>query len=280
MTSPIKKCLLCGPKNLTDYTLLYKTDQCEVHKCMHCGLVYNSRTFGQRQNGEDAMWDGDVELRIYNRGDVKDAFQAEFKKRLKDIKAYLPKGCILDIGCGLGLFLNLARQEGWDTYGVDTCLKTVQLARNELDLKVCHSAVENVDFPDDFFDVATMWDVIEHVPDPLATLGHVNRMLKKGGLFLIKTPNEDSFFKKAAWILHRLSGGLIRFHIKYLYHSSHLYSFSPHTLEMLLELCGFKVIRISTEETDYRFARAQVLAHYSEFHVVKSAEKGAGRCIS
>ncbi len=156
--------------------------------------------------------------------------------RLKTIKQFSKKGRILDVGCAYGFFLEVAEEEGWEGYGVEISEYAARYAKEELGLKVSLGELKEVRYPSEYFEVVTLWDVIEHLPDPLGELKEINRILRKGGIVALSTPAIDSLFAK-------LSGKRwIGFQCPW----EHIYYFSRSTISKLLEKAGFEVVRIGT----------------------------------
>jgi SAM-dependent methyltransferase len=118
----------------------------------------------------------------------------------------------------------LRNQSNWDVYGVEVDAESVDFARRKLGLDVYHGTVDEPHFPDDYFDVVTMWDVIEHLHDPFETLLEIRRILKPGGKLIISTPNAYSW---DATLFGRYWIGLD--------FPRHLYVFSSITLGRLLK---------------------------------------------
>lgn len=100
-------------------------------------------------------------------------------------------GRLLDVGCGNGGFLALARQAGWDVEGLDFDAGAVLAARSR-GLMVHEGGIDVLDGRDACFDVITLCHVIEHVPDPCAMLRRLHALLKPGGMLWLDTPNLDS----------------------------------------------------------------------------------------
>nr|WP_317630648.1 class I SAM-dependent methyltransferase [uncultured Flavobacterium sp.] len=101
-------------------------------------------------------------------------------------------GRVLDIGCGTGDFLSVAKSVGWQTVGFEPNEKARNLALNKnVEL------IENTsDLPDASFDVITMWHVLEHVPDVQAQIAELKRLVKDDGIIIIAVPNFKSFDAK------------------------------------------------------------------------------------
>jgi len=142
------------------------------------------------------------------------------------------KGKLLDIGCGYGFFLDLARQSGWSVYGIEPCAHARAYAASK-SIKVDSDNLFVRAYKDEMFDVVTLFYVLEHLPDPLRYLKEVVRILKPGGLVLIRVPHTTPIvnFLKILRIPNKLYDV-----------PSHLSDFSPHTLAYVLKKTGFNQI--------------------------------------
>lgn len=96
----------------------------------------------------------------------------------------------LEIGCGPGVMLKQLKEKGIAVKGIDTNEKYVIWARNELGLDANETCGEKLEFPDNSFDVILSFDVFEHIPDSELHLREVKRVLKKGGHYVLQTPNK------------------------------------------------------------------------------------------
>jgi 2-polyprenyl-3-methyl-5-hydroxy-6-metoxy-1,4-benzoquinol methylase len=156
---------------------------------------------------------------------------ATFRKGLKLVESYCPeRGRLLDVGCACGFFVKAAQDAGWQAEGVELSQWSADYGRDKLGVKIFPGLLSEAKFPDNSFDAITVWDVLEHVPDPISELNEIYRILKPGGLLLINYPNTGS-------LLTRLAGRNWWFYL-----SVHLYYFTPRTISRLLEKAGFKVI--------------------------------------
>ena len=100
-------------------------------------------------------------------------------------------GRLLDVGCGDGSFLSLARSCGWDVIGLDPDPEAATNAAKQ-GLTVYEGGIEYFDGKTELFDVITMCHVIEHVHDPVNVLKICHSLLKPGGQLWLETPNIDS----------------------------------------------------------------------------------------
>lgn len=155
-------------------------------------------------------------------------------KRLRAIERHQSSGLLLDVGCGSGDFLNqVYRSDHWDAVGIEPSSKAYMIARDRLPFEIFHGSLEEFDPFPNTFDVVTLWNVLEHLPNPVDDLRHISQMLKVGGLLVISIPNLGSpgagFFKTRwlGWDLPR-----------------HLYFFQRDLLVDVLDTLGLRVISV------------------------------------
>jgi 2-polyprenyl-3-methyl-5-hydroxy-6-metoxy-1,4-benzoquinol methylase len=111
------------------------------------------------------------------------------KNKLKLINSQSPKGRILDIGAGVGDFLMVCENDGWQTIGIEPSDKAKSIARNK-----GVSFVENLsELESNSFDIITMWHVLEHVPDLDNQIKELKRLIKPLGIIIIAVPNFKSY---------------------------------------------------------------------------------------
>ncbi len=115
------------------------------------------------------------------------------KNKLNLINSLQPtKGKILDIGAGTGEFLSVAKNNGWQTIGVEPSERAKSIAINKgISFVSATSELENHSF-----DVISMWHVLEHVPDLDSQIKELKRLLKPSGTLIIAVPNFKSFDAK------------------------------------------------------------------------------------
>ena len=142
-------------------------------------------------------------------------------------------GSLLDIGCGSGVLLQAFHSAGWEVQGIEANLASCQQGR-DLGLNITNGF-----FPKGFkseaqFDVISMFDVLEHLEDPLGFLGHVILRLKPGGLIVIQVPNFNS-------LLIRLEGPKSSN-----YNHGHWSHFTPDSISFLAKAIGCSCIELET----------------------------------
>jgi SAM-dependent methyltransferase len=158
-----------------------------------------------------------------------------FRKRMVWIKTYAGwGGRLLDVGCAAGFFLQVAKERGWQVQGVEPAAYVADYAQNQLGLEVFKGTLEEAQFPEESYEVVTIWDALEHMPDPHKTLTQVHHLLKPEGLLVLSTHNIDS------WLAKMMGVRWYQFGLQL-----HLYYFSPGTLTQILRDTGFCVINIT-----------------------------------
>jgi SAM-dependent methyltransferase len=158
-------------------------------------------------------------------------------------RAMLPrgfKGRLLDIGCGLGFFINGIRQSsGWEVYGVEFSPEAVAFARAKLNLQVVEATTGTMSFPDGFFDFVHVNNVLEHVRNPLALVQECRRLLRAGGNFYLSVPNGPVD-----------SANLLQYHQCEMEAPSskdgHIFFLSPTALQLLFQESDFEIVSSRT----------------------------------
>ncbi|PIQ89646.1 MAG: hypothetical protein COV72_02190 [Candidatus Omnitrophica bacterium CG11_big_fil_rev_8_21_14_0_20_42_13] len=232
-------CPCCQGK---DYKQIYKERAVlGIVECSSCGLVYvNPRL----ENPEAAYWgDGKKyfeEARLIFEGKAAHHRDGNYLEDLKIIAKYKPKGNFLDVGTNMGFFLRNARGRGWSLYGVEPSQSLAELARKYFGLNVKTAFLENAGFSGNFFDVVTLIDVFEHLPQPAGVLKEVYRVLKDDGLLYIKVPN--GLFNLFKFYAAKFSSRLKNYDIFDSY--EHVVHYSQKTLKFMLAKYGFRIVNV------------------------------------
>jgi 2-polyprenyl-3-methyl-5-hydroxy-6-metoxy-1,4-benzoquinol methylase len=242
-------CNLCGSTlaveiyKVSDYQMDRNRVTARIVRCQNCGLVY--------QNPRPSLSEISVhyppESEFYCENPSADApallrrvITLGLDKRSALVNRWKPMGRLLDIGCSVGLFLeNMASRPGWQVMGVEPSSIAANIAHKH-GLDVFTGTLQQASFPNDSFDVVTMWDVLEHLHDPIASLVEIRRILNTNGVLVVRVPNLDSW---NARVFGQYWAGLDA--------PRHLYVFSEDTLQRLLTKAGFRVLETTCQIGGY-----------------------------
>jgi SAM-dependent methyltransferase len=232
------RCPLCGsaPCEIVEPT----EPPYSVVRCSDCDLVY-----------VDPIPDAIELSRHYNHDYYAEWISAQREKRermwgrrLKSIESMANKGNILDIGCGEGLFLELAKQNGWRVHGTDVSAYATEFVSERLGQNVFCGEIWDAGFNAQDFDVITLWHVLEHTTSPMRTLQEVRKVLKPSGLLVIAVPNLNDRLMQAAYrIVKGRRPRLFSIGDK----EVHLFHFSVQSLRLLLEKDGFACVKVGPD---------------------------------
>lgn len=166
-------------------------------------------------------------------------FEHALEERLEtDFARFVPQGGrILDVGCGNGDFLSLARARGYTVQGIDVSASSVRLCRTR-GLEVLQGTLLEVPLSTGF-DVVTLWDVIEHVPNPVAVVRRAWDLLEPGGHLVVKTPLVRGPTFRIVTILPLLAASILQV-------PSHVQFFTRTSVLRLAEATGFEPIILAT----------------------------------
>lgn len=162
-----------------------------------------------------------------------------WQKRLNRIIRIIPSGRLLDIGCGDGGFLELAEAAGYDVTGTEYSEVAGNITKGRLKHgNVLVGPLRELSLTNNYFDIITMWHVLEHDKDPAATVKRTKLLLRSGGSLVIAVPNAENYLER--FIYFMVKGRPLKIfsiHNREL----HLYHFTRQTLTLLVENAGFKV---------------------------------------
>jgi len=240
----LKEYVICNLCNSDSTKKIMEINGFNIVKCKKCGLIYvNPRL--KFKVLEKIYMDGtyfrnpafkDFKFTFYGYDrylEEKKDIMDTFSRRLDVITRYRKNGKLLDIGCAFGFFLELASKRGWKASGIEVSKNASDYAKKHQKSPVFNGTIEKANFKKKSFDVITLFDVIEHIPDPKNMLKKINKLLKPGGILAITTPNIDSLPAK---ILGNKWEEVRRVR-------EHIYFFSNRTLKKILEKSGFKVLK-------------------------------------
>jgi SAM-dependent methyltransferase len=213
-------------------------------RCRVCGLIYLS----PRPDGKSigAYYPPSYDPHQIDRLDDLPALKRltvryGLRKRMNAVRKYKRGGKILDVGCATGLFLaEMQKLGGWQAYGVEPGAEAAAAAVRAHGFEVHVGDLTSARYSDHMFDAVTLWDVLEHLHDPLGMMREVRRILRPHGILVMRTPSLRSWDSQ---VFGRYWAGLDS--------PRHLAIFTPVTLAALLEKAGFAVESMRTGTGSY-----------------------------
>ena len=227
-------CALCGSRGSSP---LFEKEGLTFVTCADCGLVYmnprpTSAALERLYQFESEANDAWVDVLL---SEAEEEFQTrDFTQLLVRVATVRPSGKLLDIGCSIGRLPRIARERGYEVLGLELGGRAAAHAREAYGLDIREELLEDCAFPDESFDVVTLIETLEHVPDPRRMVAEVHRILKPGGAFLVGVPNLRSL------------GVLVLGSLARTFNRNHLQYFDSGTLGRLLTEEGFVVRDVLT----------------------------------
>jgi len=180
------KCLVCRSDRIFP---LKGYERHNLVKCKNCGFVF------QRVNPTAEELESHYHSYSYDKEHyISPVTIKSYNNLLDEFEKFRQTNKILDVGCGLGFFLETAKQRGWETEGIEYSKKAIEICK-EKGIKVHESSFNLNDFEGKPFDVITSFEVIEHINHPVEELNAIKALLRKGGLFYCTTPNFNCYLR-------------------------------------------------------------------------------------
>jgi len=224
-------CLICGTDRLRKFKA-YASDAAgqtfiNMIECKHCLFAWQYPLGRSEQQSvqffETAYADeGQTQSEYFNPD-----YKREIAKLEYEFLTSLPGSnrTLLDIGAGPGIFAEVAAEHDWKVTAVDPALDIDRIRHNSL-IRAIKGTTKQLS-SEEFFDIVTMWDVIEHTTNPLKQIFQAKYHLKDGGWLVIETGNYKSVSRvkrgKNSWM----------------YQLEHRWYFSPESIKHLLKKAGF-----------------------------------------
>ncbi len=218
-------CPLC---EASERILLHQEGSFQMVKCSSCQFIYlNPRPTNESllHFYQHYLLDNGLSIKAWQR-----MMQPVFKRAADLIQQYKEKGRLVDVGAGFGFFLSEMRNRGWEVVGIEISQRAMDYAKEVLGLTVHPGPLEKVGFPENYFDVVSGFYVIEHLSHPMTFLKGCYRVLKPGGLLLLRYPHTTPI--KNLLSLFRIENRLYDL-------PAHLSDFSPEMIQRCLDRIGF-----------------------------------------
>ncbi|MCA0446043.1 MAG: class I SAM-dependent methyltransferase [Bacteroidetes bacterium] len=231
-------CPSCGEKGFVIGTSFSE----DVLRCMACELCFLRKSIRSNTDNDNHWYE---ELIDCDQSLV-DRFVTDMEKpyvaQLNILERLSPGRELLDIGCGLGIFLSIAKEKQWKVHGIESSEHAVQFAKKHFNIKYKQNLEELSQLG---IDVIRLSHVLEHIPEPKDILTNIHRLLKSQGILVIIVPNREPLSATVVnWIRRifsqkpKLTGAI--------YPDMHVLGFSPSSLSNLITPFGFDSIKIST----------------------------------
>ena len=231
--SPISSipCNLCGASEVEVLSLRDRRGKpLRTVICRRCGLIWS-----------DPRPAGNAISDFYSKNyrmEYKGSYIPKMKHIYRDIKESIRRfdfltdivsrdSVILDVGSGTGVFVYAMRQRGYDARGIEPDERYAAFSRDHFDIPIETRFVSDI-FTPEAYDIITLHHVLEHLEDPGSALIHIKTLLKRNGYVVIEVPNAEDERQDP--------------HNRY--HKAHLYTFNVDTLKAILELAGFRYVKM------------------------------------
>ena len=268
-------CALCG---VSDSKRVYTKWEWGIERCRRCELVYANPRAPEAailaRYSPEYFWNEYLPAAGAPGGNVNlDWLDLRHAPMLALLQAHAGPGRrLLEVGTGAGLFLKAASRAGWEASGLELSDEGAAFARDRLGLDV-RSEREVMSFPPETFDVAVMFDVIEHLFDPRAVLEATRRALRPSGVLVVTTPNFNALSRFVLGIDWAVLSPL-----------EHTYYYTEVTLAAMLKASGFAQSRAvrrfagwgGIETMNYRYTHAPDGLRARALHALASIPGIAG----
>lgn len=259
-TYNFERCKLCGH----NAEPRYKLPGCTIYVCKSCDFHFIDQL--DDLPAISTSMNLDDKSRHYIESRLPESKHLHLQ-RLKLIQKYITKKPInsLDIGAGLGQFQLLLKKEGYNCHGIEPSKIRREYAAETFGIDL-HSELVDTPFWQGgfpaYFDLITLWDVIEHVNFPRETLQNAVNVLKQGGLLCLETPRRNTIPYRISQTAYRLSGGKLSLFLPTFYSTApfgHKQIFMPTQLTSLIESFGLQIIHHSNSYAKGLFAGDKII---------------------
>ncbi len=246
-----QSCLICNSKKIEP---LEKYSKDYLVQCKDCSFVFAGRI--------PTIPELLAHYGTYGRNDYLSPITVKRYQEILDfLEPYRKTNNLIDVGCGIGHFLEVAKQRGWNVYGTEFTDEAIKICQDK-GITMHQGVLNHENYNDIQFDVIVSFEVLEHINNPQEELENFNKILRTGGAVYLTTPNFGSVSKlllKEKWTI-----------IEY---PEHLCYYTPKTLNHVFSLKGFQKKWIQT--TGINLSRFQ----YSIDKNLKTAKGDDGKNI-
>jgi 2-polyprenyl-3-methyl-5-hydroxy-6-metoxy-1,4-benzoquinol methylase len=220
-------CLVCGSEQ---HRFVGRKNQVDLWKCLHCQTIFT----GDRALQEDLK---ELYDHYYDGAgfEIHPVVAHSLERVVFSFERFRITSKILDIGFGEGGLLQMTERQGWQCYGTEISPRSLEYGKKQ-GWAVTDNAEHDSRFTPQSFDVVTMIELLEHVPNPQQILQSAARWLRPGGLLYLTTPNARSLNQRVLGLEWSVVSP-----------PEHLAIWTPKGLRHALAKSGFQDLRIRTE---------------------------------
>lgn len=218
------RCLICSSD------AIHSLKGYEKHflvKCSSCSFVFADKIPSNEELVEH--------YKGYGRNDYLSPLTIKrYNELLDQFEAYRNTNKILDVGCGIGYFLEVAIQRGWEVYGTEYTDEAIKICSDK-GINMQQGKLDHKNYNEGDFDIITSFEVIEHINNPAEEVNNFYKLLRKGGVLYLTTPNFNSLLR------YRLNANY-----NVICYPEHLSYYTPKSLKKLFSNANFQKLKIET----------------------------------
>ena len=247
--STFLSCPICGAHAAED---VWQDDVWQLVRCADCSVVYLANPPNEEEFAALYSFESGFHTELLDQSAAIEDADRTAQQHLAELAKIVTGGSLLDIGCSTGRFVAAAKQAGFEAQGVELNPDTAEIARGS-GLNVTTGTLADVQAEQRSFDAITMWDIVEHVPDPIGVLSRARELLSDEGWLWLTTPNIDGLFPQTSLRVANTVGKWPHPEPPY-----HLTQFSAQTITDALQRSGFDqvVIKHQCIPLSYSFGSA------------------------
>lgn len=237
-------CQVCGGQISARWHKKNRHGLFTIVGCNNCGFgfvnptpdhEYILRYYSESGHGADEGLSRDTVDKVRERERNSPNSSIDAVRLIGQIKSYQPDGAFLDVGCGFGWFSLEAKRRGYQVTSLEIASIEGSIAAVIVGQEPISATFEDYEAPPESYEAILMSQVLEHAREPVEWVRKARRLLKAGGVLAIALPNAGSIYTK-----------ILGERDPYVIPPAHLNYFTPGSLSLLMQQCGFEVLRSET----------------------------------
>ncbi|NEO16923.1 MULTISPECIES: methyltransferase domain-containing protein [unclassified Moorena] len=277
MTQTFRDICWCGNTELTEFSPDYLA-------CSKCGtLVSKTGLRSEQLRVQDDNHDFygkeywlSYQTEHYGFPDIRQRARQDLPERclhwLRTLMAYkLPPAKVLELGCAHGGFVAMMGWAGFDAMGLELSPWVVEFAQQTFKMPILLGPIEDQQLGAELFDAIVLYDVLEHLPDPVATMSHGASLLKEDGIFIVQMPNYEEGKTYSEMVAQKDN------FLQLMQPIEHIHLLSRRGVSQFFKNLGFEFLQFEQQLFDYDMffvASRQPLVRYTDeqisYYLLKS----------